>query len=108
MLMIVPVAMLWSARVRWTVKLRVCIMGIVSLANIGLAIARTVTQYERTSKDRTCRPPLPPFPPVHPSLISTLAAHPSKRAKNELHILRGPTEGTLRAQAPIVGASYGA
>ena len=43
-LLVVPFKLLWRVQLMWTTKLRVCIAGIVGLANIALSIARAVDQ----------------------------------------------------------------
>ena len=39
--LIVPVAMLWKVQMRWTIKMRVWIVGIVGVGNIALGLVRT-------------------------------------------------------------------
>ena len=53
LLLAVPIAMLWDSKMKWTVKLRVTIVGFVGLVNCGLAIARAVVQSRPTGVDTT-------------------------------------------------------
>ena len=54
LLLIVPVTMLWRSKIRWTARLRVCLIGLVGLANCGLAAGRAVTQHNIKTLDFTC------------------------------------------------------
>ena len=58
LLLIIPVAMLWRVQMRWTIKLRVCLAGLVGCANIALSIVRTKENYYM-KKDITCQCLLP-------------------------------------------------
>ena len=65
--LIVPVAMLWKVQMRWTIKMRVWIVGFVGVGNIALGLVRTQSN-NWLGKDVFCEfslpslsSPLPPF-----------------------------------------------
>ncbi|KAL8772644.1 MAG: hypothetical protein Q9209_002305 [Squamulea sp. 1 TL-2023] len=43
-LLVVPFMMLWRVQMKWSMKLKVCIAGVVGLGNVALSIARTIAQ----------------------------------------------------------------
>ena len=55
-LLVIPFKLLWKIQLKWTTKLRVCIAGIVGIANVALSLARTILQATESGggDDYTC------------------------------------------------------
>lgn len=55
-LLVVPFKLLWNVQLKWTTKFRVCIAGVVGMANVGLSIGRAVQQStsKGEGRDMTC------------------------------------------------------